>query len=370
MTLTTQHPRSALQHPREAALPRAAGQPGELPGPSLDFVLPPELEAHEPPEARGLTRDGVRLLLGAQDGKQTRVSHHRFADLADLLAPGDVLVVNRSGTIPAAVDLDRDSAGDRSVHFSTLAPDGTWLVELRRGERPDPGGRPGERIALPEDAALVLRERHVSGRLWHAVPTFPDVPGYLARNGRPIRYGYVARSWPLDAYQTAFATVPGSAEMPSAGRPFTPEIVTRLVANGVLVVPVTLHTGVASPEFHEPPYAEWFEVPEATARVVNDATVRGARVVAVGTTVVRALESAGAGGAVVAGQGWTDLVITPERGVSVVSGLLTGFHEPRASHLLMLEAMAGPELVRRCYAAAVDAGYLWHEFGDVNLLLP
>ncbi len=346
-------------------------------GPAVDFELPPALEAHEPPEARGLTRDGVRLLVGRGNGTHgASVEHRAFVDLPDVLEPGDVLVVNRSGTLPAAVDV-ADGPGDdpgeprRTVHFSTLAPDGSWIVELRRGDAPDPAGAPGERIALPGGAILLLRGRHVSNRLWYAVVTVADVPGYLAAYGRPIRYGYVAERWPLAAYQTAFATVPGSAEMPSAGRPFTPELVTRLVARGILVVPVTLHTGVASPEFHEPPYAEWFDVPDATAHVVNDAVERGARVVAVGTTVVRALESAPPGqGAVAAGQGWTELVITPERGVRVVSGLLTGFHEPRASHLLMLEAIAGTPLVRRCYTAALDEGYLWHEFGDVNLLLP
>ncbi|WP_020573246.1 S-adenosylmethionine:tRNA ribosyltransferase-isomerase [Actinopolymorpha alba] len=353
--------------------------------PSLEFELPADLEAHEPPEARGLSRDGVRLLVGqaglgmGPDGAGTTpdvIRHQRFADLPDLLEPGDVLVVNRSGTLPAAIDLPD---GHRTVHFSTLAPDGSWLVELRRDAEPDASGQPGERIGLPGGAEVVLRERHVSGRLWHARVTVTDVPAYLAEFGRPIRYGYVAQRWPLDDYQTAFATVPGSAEMPSAGRPFTPELVTRLVARGVLVVPVTLHTGVASPEFHEPPYAEWFEVPEPTARVVNGALAAGGRVVAVGTTAVRALESAVApdaaaanGGTpvVTATEGWTDLVITPHRGVSVVSGLLTGLHEPRASHLLMLEAIAGAELVHRCYAAALEEGYLWHEFGDLNLLLP
>ena len=296
-------------------------------GPTVEFVLPPALEAHEPPEARGLARDGVRLLVGrGRERDEITVDHHAFVDLPDALQPGDVLVVNRSGTLPAAVDLAAvelggatagdttgatagDTAGDtagntagvrRTVHFSTLDPDGSWIVELRLGDAPDPGGLPGDRLALPGGAELLLRRRHVSQRLWHAVLTGTDVPGYLAEYGRPIRYGYVAERWPLSAYQTAFATVPGSAEMPSAGRPFTPELVTRLVARGILVVPVTLHTGVASPEFHEPPYSEWFDVPDATARVVDDAIQRGARVVAVGTTVVRALESAPPGQGVIA----------------------------------------------------------------------
>jgi S-adenosylmethionine:tRNA ribosyltransferase-isomerase len=177
--------------------------------------------------------------------------------------------------------------------------------------------------------------------------------------------------WPLSAYQTVFARHPGSAEMPSAGRPFTDRIVTRLVTAGVLVLPVLLHTGVASPEAHERPYPEPFEVPAATARAVTAARAAGGRVIAIGTTVVRALESAaGPDGLVRAASGFTDLVVTPERGVRVVDGLLTGFHEPTASHRDLLAAVAGPDLLAACYAAASAAGYRWHEFGDANLLLP
>jgi S-adenosylmethionine:tRNA ribosyltransferase-isomerase len=180
----------------------------------------------------------------------------------------------------------------------------------------------------------------------------------------------VPAAWPLSAYQTAFALDPGSAEMPSAGRPFTPELVARLVAGGVLVAPVTLHTGVSSPERHEPPYPEAYRVPEATARAVEAARGWGGRVIAVGTTVVRALESvAAADGSMTAGEGWTGLVVTPERGVHAVDGLITGWHEPQASHLLMLEAIAGRELLDASYRAAIEAGYLWHEFGDSHLIV-
>ncbi|HYS35055.1 MAG TPA: S-adenosylmethionine:tRNA ribosyltransferase-isomerase, partial [Pseudonocardiaceae bacterium] len=181
---------------------------------------------------------------------------------------------------------------------------------------------------------------------------------------------YVPRPWPISAYQTVFATQPGSAEMPSAGRPFTDRLVTRLVAAGVLLAPVLLHTGVASPEAHERPYPERFAVSATTACLVNQARAAGGRVIAVGTTVVRALESAVVGDVVAAADGWTELIVTPERGVRAVDGLLTGFHEPRASHLDLLAAIAPPALLDRCYAEAVESGYLWHEFGDVNLLLP
>ena len=334
----------------------------------LDFVLPANLEAGEPPEARGHARDEVRLLAGER--ASGIVSHHRFTDLPGLLRAGDVLVVNTSATLPAAVPVvDHPLA----VHFSTELADGAWLIELRRhagkATAPYAGGTPGQRYALPGGGAVTLREEYSTGRLWRsAVDTAgaPTVVDYLSAHGQPIRYGYVHRSWPLSYYQTVFGVHPGSAEMPSAGRPFTHSLVTRLVTAGVLVVPVLLHTGVASSEAHERPYPERFSVPATTARVVAQARADGGRIIAVGTTVVRALESAGDGPA----QGWTDLVITPQRGVHVVDGLLTGFHEPRASHLDMLAAIAGTPLLERCYAAALDAGYLWHEFGDVNLLLP
>ena len=193
---------------------------------------------------------------------------------------------------------------------------------------------------------------------------------YLEAHGEPIRYGYVGRSWPLDAYQTVFATEPGSAEMPSAGRAFTAELVTALVAHGVGVAPITLHTGVSSPEEHEPPYAERFTVPETTARLVNEARAAGGRVIAVGTTVVRALETAvGADGTLAPASGWTSLVIGPGRGLQAVDGLITGWHEPQASHLQMLEALAGPELLARSYQSALGQCYRWHEFGDSHLIL-
>jgi S-adenosylmethionine:tRNA ribosyltransferase-isomerase len=159
--------------------------------------------------------------------------------------------------------------------------------------------------------------------------------------------------------------------MPSAGRAFTPELIARLTAGGILIVPLLLHTGVASLEAHEPPYMEFYRVPAETAAVVNLARELGGRVIAVGTTVVRALETVtDRDRRARAGEGWTDLVITPARGLRAVDGLLTGFHEPRASHLLMLETIAGRDHLAHAYAEALRAGYLWHEFGDLHLILP
>jgi S-adenosylmethionine:tRNA ribosyltransferase-isomerase len=341
------------------------------------FELPPVLEAHEPPEARGLARDDVRLLVASRGSRG--IAHARFRDLPDLLEPGDAVVVNTSATLPAAIGaVTRDGAAV-CVHAAMPAPgldgDHRWLVELRTvdGASPLRDGWAGERLVLDGGTGLELLARYAGGtRLWLA-RTDDEIPltTLLRWHGRPIRYGYVTREFPLEAYQTVFARRPGSAEMPSAGRPFTAELVTRLVARGIHVAPVLLHTGVSSPERHEAPCPERFAVPETTARLVNAVHFWGGRVVAVGTTVVRALESAaGEDGTIGATEGWTSLVVTPERGLLAVDGLITGWHEPQASHLQLLEAAAGPELLRRSYDAALAAGYLWHEFGDSHLVLP
>jgi S-adenosylmethionine:tRNA ribosyltransferase-isomerase len=338
------------------------------------FELQPDLEAHEPPEARGLSRDGVRLLLARRtDGS---VEHHTFADLPDLLTPGDVVVINVSATIPAAVPARRSKGTRVRVHFATRAPhlEDDWrVVEIRSADGRRPARLPaGERLELRGGAALDLVAPYASGqRLMLArFCCALLVDEYLERHGDPIRYGHVRGRWPLEAYQNVYAISPGSAEMPSAGRPFTRELISRLVAREITVAPITLHAGVSSPESHEPPFPEWFEVPKATARTICDARHRGGRVIAVGTTVVRALESAADGdGCSCARSGWTGLVVTPECGVRVVDGLITGWHDPEASHLMMLEAVAGPKLLRASYDAALDAGYLWHEFGDSHLIL-
>jgi S-adenosylmethionine:tRNA ribosyltransferase-isomerase len=344
---------------------------------ALAFDLPRELEAHEPPEARGLARDDVRLMV-AERGSG-RLEHARFRDLPDFVSPGDLLVVNTSATLPAAIPAVRDDGAAVEVHVASPAPQSPggewWVVELRSpgGASPVRDGRAGGQLELAGGGRLELVMPYAGGpRLWLARVDGPgSLRDALDRHGHPIRYGYVRADWPLEAYQSVWATEPGSMEMPSAGRPFTAELVTRLMAGGVLVAPLVLHTGVSSPERHEAPYPERYAVPEATARAVNAVRGWGGRVIAVGTTVVRALETVAApDGSVSAGAGWTGLVVAPERGLWAVDGLLTGWHEPQASHLLMLEAVAGPELLERSYAAALDGGYLWHEFGDINLLLP
>jgi S-adenosylmethionine:tRNA ribosyltransferase-isomerase len=332
--------------------------------------LPRRREAREPPEVRGRGRDDVAMLVATR--QDLGLTHARFGDLPRFLEPGDLLVVNTSGTLPAALDA---RLGDRDVELRLSTPvAGNWVVELRTAERL-PFRRPpiGSRLDLPGGGHAELLARYAgSDRLSIARLELPEPLGaYLDRHGRPISYAYVPDRWPLDAYQTVFARDPGSAEMPSAGRPFTAELVTELAARGVLVAPVTLHTGVSSLESGEQPYPERYRVPAATARLVAAVRGWGGRVVAVGTTAVRALETvADADGTVGPGQGRTSLVVTPERGLHVVDGLLTGWHEPDASHLQLLEAVAGRELLDRSYRAAEAHGYLWHEFGDVHLILP
>jgi S-adenosylmethionine:tRNA ribosyltransferase-isomerase len=316
----------------------------------------------------------VAMLVAPRRGGE--LVHARFRDLPRFLREGDLLVVNTSATLAAALDARLDGR-PLELRLSTPAPDADerrWIVELRTREgRPLPRPPVGARVELPGGACAELAAPYAGGaRLAVArLELGEPLEAYLERHGRPIRYPYVPRAWPLETYQTIFAREPGSAEMPSAGRPFTPELVTALVARGILVAPVTLHTGVSSPERGEAQYAERFRVPPATARLANAVHGWGGRVVAVGTTVVRALETVAApDGGLSAGEGWTSLIVTPGRGLHAVDGLLTGWHEPESSHLELLAASAGPELLERSYAAALAHGYRWHEFGDVHLILP
>jgi S-adenosylmethionine:tRNA ribosyltransferase-isomerase len=342
---------------------------------ALQFELPHRLEANEPPEARGLARDEVRLMVASKhDG---RIAHARFKDLPAFLAAGDLIVVNTSATLPAALPARRSDGLEVELHFSTPVPhrvaDRWWIVELRANERPFLSAREGDDLTLPGGGRAEIVAPYAGGRrLWVAKLDLPEpVVEYLQAHGHPIRYGYVPREWPLSMYQNAYAVEPGSAEMASAGRPFTAQLITELVARGIQVAPVTLHTGVSSPEANEPPYPERYRVPEATARLVNSVHGWGGRVIAVGTTVVRALETvANPDGTVTAGEGWTNHLVCGECKVRAIDGLITGWHEPEASHLQMLQALANEELLDTCYREALGHGYLWHEFGDSHLILP
>lgn len=371
--------------------------PASGPLPSLDFTLPAELEAREPAEARGLARDEVRLMVSSR--ATDCVAHTRFREIGAFLRAGDTLVINTSGTMNAALPAVRPNSQRMELHLSTHLPGDLWSVELRQPVAPDrkrgtdpklqPAAGPfredvtGETLSLPAGASVTLHKPYALDsdhtpapgapiRLWIATLSLPEpLQPYLEAYGAPIRYSYVPRAWPARYYQTVYATEVGSAEAPSAGLAFTPEVITRLVAQGVRIAPLLLHTGVSSLEEHEPPYEEYYRVPAATASLVNLTRQEGGRVIAVGTTVVRTLETvADAKGVVHPGEGWTRLVITPQRGMRVIDGLLTGLHEPRASHLMMLAALASDEHLRIAYAEALRERYLWHEFGDLHLILP
>jgi S-adenosylmethionine:tRNA ribosyltransferase-isomerase len=346
----------------------------ELPTPLLDIEVPPELIADHPVEAEGRRRDDVRMLVAER--ATSRLTHARAADLDRFLVAGDVLVVNTSPTLAAALPA---ADGAVVVHLSTQLTERRWVVEVRtpcrHGSRPRPVHGPHD-IPLVGGGVVRLRAPFAGWRLWEAeVETRFALPRYLAEHARPIRYGCTDTAWPISDYQTVFAQPStsdlglGSAEMPSAGRPFTPELVRRLVDRGVVLAPITLHTGVSSLEAHEPPYAERYRVSGSTARAVNEAKAAGRRVIAVGTTPTRAIETDARDGRAHAGDGWTELVITPDRGVEVVDGIISGWHEPEASHLLLMEAVAGRPLLEASYRAALAARYRWHEFGDLHCVL-
>ena len=353
-----------------------------------DFALPAGNIASGPPESRGIARDGVRMLV-ATAGRP--LQHLRARDLPSVLRAGDLVVLNSSDTLPAAIaGVGRDGRVVQ-VHLSTVLPSGTprdalahtrsaWTVEFRIPAPPASAQtdepRYGEVVRLRGGGELRVIDSFPGGRdrsrLWVAeIRTPTPLLRWLTDHGQPIRYGYVNSPWPLSSYRASHADRPGSAEMPSAGRPLTSRLIRRLRLRGIQVADVLLHCGVSSVETGDPPYAEWFSVPAGTARAMARTRAVGGRVIAVGTTVVRALESSvDIAGVVRAADGWTDLVITAARRVSTVDGLLTGWHEPQASHLMMLEALAGQELLCRSYEAALAGDYRWHEFGDVHLLLP
>lgn len=354
-------------------------QPGRREAmPLPEFALPPDLEASSPPEARGLRRDQVRMMVSYISNHQ--VIHSRFDQLPGFLRPGDVLVINTSKTLNAALKVIRTDSLGLELHLSTRLAGNRWVVEVRQLARakslPYYALEIGQKLSLPGGGEAVLQEPYPRlmprNRLWVASLELPvQVEAYLDSYGFPIRYSYVHTQWPLAYYQNVYAAEPGSAEMPSAGRAFTPELITRLVAQGILFAPLVLHTGVASLEKDEKPYVEYYRVPAPTANLINMAHSEQGRVIAVGTTVVRALQTVSdSGGMVHAGEGWTNLVITPGTTLAAIDGLLTGFHEPDSTHLSMLLAIAGYEVIKLAYQQALKKGYLWHEFGDLHLILP
>jgi S-adenosylmethionine:tRNA ribosyltransferase-isomerase len=345
----------------------------------FSFALPPELAAREPPERRGLARDQVRLMV--LDRRSGRLAHTRFDRLGNHLRPGDLLVFNASRTLPAVLDGRTGPGGPFiEVRLAERLPDDSWLALLLcgGGDRFGCGLREGLRIDFGRGLTATVHERdgHIP-RLWRVrfSASGPELIDLLYRLGRPVRYEYVSRPWGLDYYQTVYAREPGSAEMPSAGRAFTWKMLFGLRRDGVEAAHVVLHTGLSSYlddelDARHPAAEEEFVIGEEAAAKVNRARASGRRVIAVGTTVVRALESAADGaGRVRAGHGYTRLRITADHELRATDGLLTGLHEPEASHLDLLTAFAPAGTIRAAYEEAVRRRYLWHEFGDLNLIV-
>lgn len=322
-------------------------------------------DATAPPEERGLERDEVRLLV---TDRWTR-SHvpMPFREIGAALRPGDALVVNDSTTLPAAFTAKRNNGGDVLVHASTAIAGDLWTVEPR-----ETSATPGEVLRLPNGGRLTLLAPldPKRPRLWYALfDTGGPVREFLKAHGRAIRYSYVQSAFDIARYQTIFARSDGSAEMPSAARPFSARVVGALRNQGVEIYTITLHCGVASMDAGERPQAEWFSVDAQTAGALNAVRDRGGRIIAVGTTVVRTLESAAQAGRIVAARGWTEHIVTPENPPVAVDGLLSGFHQPQASHVDLLRGFLDDELLAQAYAEAAARDYLWHEFGDVHLIL-
>ena len=350
------------------------------PAKKFKFKLPDDLQCAKPTEVRGIRRDEVKLMVSKIHSDE--IHHNTFKNIDQYLNEGDVLVVNASGTLKAALEAFLVNGKQVKVHFSTKIKDHLWIAEIREivngSTKRFEGDLKGEILALKRGGSIELIEPYYKIghknhlKLWKVKVNIPiPVEEYLDYYGKPIKYNYIKDTYPQSYYQTVFATEMGSAEMPSAGRAFTPELVTRLISKGVQIVPIILHTGVASLELNERPYDEYFKVSQSTADAINLARKKGRRIIAIGTTAIRAIESAtDQHGKVHAKEGWTDLYITPQRGLFVTDALLTGFHEPEASHLMMLEALTGRNHLEVTYHHALKNEYQWHEFGDLHLILP
>ncbi|MDW3652138.1 MAG: S-adenosylmethionine:tRNA ribosyltransferase-isomerase [Bacteroidia bacterium] len=342
----------------------------------IQFDLPDSLACPLPTERRNIKRDEVRLLVSKDSGE---LLHDHFHQLDHYLSPGDVLVVNTSATIPAALPLKLSGGIPAKLHLSTRLSERKWLVEIReiQGDKSIrwKEGEQGMIFDLPAGGRIQLQERHYREEhlldLWKAeIHLDQELETYLAKHGRPIKYTQLNESYPLSYYQTQFSFHPGSVEMPSAGRAFSLELMKRLIRKGIVFAPILLHCGVSSLEEGEKPYSEYMEVNPLSALRINEAKRMGKRIIAVGTTAIRAIESAvNEAGIIEPYRGKTDLYIHESYPIKVTDGLLSGFHEPKASHLHILQALLGFKHIERAYKEAIRSAYHWHQFGDLHLML-
>jgi S-adenosylmethionine:tRNA ribosyltransferase-isomerase len=340
----------------------------------FDYDLPPELIAQEPLPAR----DASRLLVLPRSSGAPR--HAGFGDLPDLLAPGDLLVVNRTRVVPARLVGTRRGGGAAEVLLVRPVGPDEWEALVRPGRRL----RPGDEVAIAEDLVVRVLTGSITTQGSRRVRLHPapglDAAAALERHGRTPLPPYIRRAaGPVDRdrYQTVYARDRGSVAAPTAGLHFTPELLGRIQERGVERAEVVLHVG---PGTFKPVQVddvsthrvdpEPLRVPAATAEAVARTRIRGGRVVAVGTTTARALESAAVDdGTIVPVEGVTDLVIVPGFTFRVVDALLTNFHLPRSSLLLLVAAFAGRERVLSAYAEAVHQRYRFYSYGDAMLVL-
>ena len=347
--------------------------------PLLSFDLPDELSATKPPELRGINRDEVKLLIINRNDYMTY--HSTFNHLSDFLRSGDLLIFNSSRTLPASLKTINKGKGKPSeVRLAEHLPDDTWLV-LFLFDKETPKNsliKCGQKIEFESDlTAVVEKPDSHNPRLWKIKfsKTGAALIDIFYMIGKPIRYGYISAPLPLEYYMTVFAIDPGSSEMPSAGRAFTWKMLFDLKNKNIGTSFLTLHTGLSSymdddlSATHVVSEEEYF-IPAGTASRIRTAKAKGGRIIAVGTTVVRALESsASLTGKVVAGHSYTNLKITGEHKLKIANGLITGFHEPQASHLDLISAFLNPSQIREAYEQAIERKYLWHEFGDLCLIV-
>lgn len=341
----------------------------------IQFDLPAHLSCPKPTEERKLRRDEVRLLV---TDKACQTEHTTFNHLPSFLNSGDVLVVNTSATIASALPVLLPGGQEGRLHISTKLTDEKRLIEVRevRGNKTIrwKQGAAGMVLQLAPDATVTLKQKFYNNNQWLHLwiadfKTDQSLKTWQAANAKPIQYEKLDRQYPLSYYQTFFSFHPGSAEMPSAGRGFTPELVEMLLKKGVVLAPVLLHTGVSSLEENETPYPEYMEINPVSAAIINAAKSQARRVIAVGTTCVRAVETAvNNEGLVMPYRGNTELFINRGYSMKIVDGLLTGFHEPKASHLNILQSIGGFEQIDIAYQQAIKAGYYWHQFGDLHLI--
>ncbi|MCL7747900.1 S-adenosylmethionine:tRNA ribosyltransferase-isomerase [Halalkalibacter alkaliphilus] len=332
---------------------------------SYPFVVPDHLHAFLPAEIRSNKREAVKLLV--QNRQAGNVHHDTFENLSSYLKEGDVLILNNSRTIPAVIFTTDHMEVRLARKRSSEIWDVLYLHEIEIGDT----------LTFTSNVKATVLDKCsktplISLRFSIAGNEFYN---YLYTHGTPIHYEYLQDHWPLQAFQTVYSSVPGSIEMPSAGRALSWKMLADLQKKGVEIGFVYLHTGLSyfeNDHWPDPIFQpEPFHVPKETVELIHLAKNRNSRIIAVGTTVVRALESAVDTQHILQPTtGETTLHIKLNSSLYVVDGLLTGFHEPEASHLDMLSAFIDQKNLLAAYEEAIRQGYLWHEFGDMNLLLP